>query len=311
MFRQSNSPTYNNKTRNNNNNNNRRDNYNRGNGNNNYRRNGRNNQNYSSRYAGSRTETKQDADGWETVSRSSNTKQSSFQNRPRQSRQPTNSRFNSLKSSPVSRSYKNTKPNSFSALDDTSNETRRPRWENPKSELRPKQQYQLHQHNQAQQHKHQMYKQQQQQQKPAEPVMEFPPLSATSAEVKPTPKPSLQGAWGKKLSDAVVTEEKFEKQVIKPKENDGMVAINLKNKNSVQKSSYRKFNYKNQYNPQLFNLNTSTSSSPKLWGDYEDEEESQYYEDSYSDDDGGRDSRDNASVSDEEEYYSDDYDYRY
>ena len=294
MFRQSNSPTYNNKTRNNN-----------------YRRNGRNNQHYSTRYAGSRSETKQDADGWETVSRSSNTKQRSFQNRPRQQRQPTNSRFNSLKSSPVSRSYKNTKPNSFSALDDTSNETRRPRWENPNSELRPRQQYQLHKHNQAQQHKHQMYKQQQQQQqqqKPAETVMEFPPLSATSAEVKPTPKPSLQGAWGKKLSDAVVTEETFEKQVIKPKESDGMVAINLKNADAVKKSSYNTFNYKNQYNPQLFN---KTSSSPKLWGDYEDEEESQYYDDSYSDDYEPRDSRENASVSDEEEYYSDDYDYDY
>ena len=303
MFRQSNSPTYNNKTRNNNNNNNRRDNYNR-NGNN-YRRNVRNQE-------PRREQNAPEGGGWETVSRAGNSRQRTYQNRqrqPRQTRQPTNSRFNSLKSSPVSRSYKNTKPNSFSALDDTSNETRRPRWENPKSELRPRQQYQLHQHNQAQQHKHQMYKQQQQ--KPAEPVMEFPPLSATSAEVKPTSNPSLQGAWGKKLSDAVVTEEKFEKQVIKPKENDGMVAINLKNKNPVQKSSYRKFNYKNQYNPQLFNLNTSTSSSPKLWGDYEDEEESQYYEDSYSDDDGGRDSRDNASVSDEEEYYSDDYDYRY
>ena len=299
MFRQSNSPTYNNNTRNNNNNNNRRDNYNRSGGN--YRRNMRNQE-------PRREQNAPEGGGWETVSRAGNSRQRTYQNRqrqPRQPSQPTNSRFNSLKSSPISssRGYKNAKQNSFSALDNTETETPRTRWENPRSQWRSREQQQHH----LQQPHHQ---------KQPEPTLEFPPLSATASVSKPAPtpvtsKPSLQGAWGKKLSDAVVTEEKFEKQVIKPKENDGMVPINLKNENPVQKSSYHKFNYKNQYNSQLFNLNTSTPSSPKLWGDYEDEEESQYYEDSYSDDDGGCDSRDNASVSDGEEYYSDDYDYRY
>ena len=298
MFRQSNSPTYNkNRDTNNRRNTNNRDNYNRSN---NYRRNTRNNQDHSNRTA-RRTDTKPpEGGGWETVSRPGAQRQQTYQKRQWQPRPPTNSRFNSLKPSPTSSSRSYTKPNSFSALDDTVSEPPRNRWGT---------QHQQHTHQQQQQ---QQQHQQQQQQKQPEPIMEFPPLSANittsksaSTLTQSTCKPAIQGVWGKKLSEAVVTEEKFEKQVIKPKEDDGMIAINSTNGIHVQKSSYHKFNYKNKYNPMLFKSNQS-------WADMADEEESQYYQDSYSDDDEEHDYCDNnASVSDEEEYYSDDYDYDY
>ena len=290
MSRQSNSPTYN-KNRGNNNH---RDNYNRSN---NYRRNTRNNQDHSIRTTIRRDTKPPEGGGWETVSRPGAQRQQTYQKRQWQPSRPTNSRFNSLKSSPTSssRSYANTNTNSFSALDDTETEPPRNRWG------AHQQQQQNHPHQQSQQQQH----------KPPEPIMEFPPLSANITTSKPastpiqsTCKPVIQGVWGKKLSEAVVTEEKFEKQVIKPKVDDGMIAINSTNGIHVQKSSYHKFNYKNKYNPMLFKNNQS-------WADMADEEESQYYQDSYSDDDEEHDYCDNnASVSDEDEYYSDDYDYR-
>ncbi len=289
MSRQSNSPTYN-KNRGNNNH---RDNYNRSN---NYRRNTRNNQDHSIRTTIRRDTKPPEGGGWETVSRPGAQRQQTYQKRQWQPSRPTNSRFNSLKSSPTSssRSYANTNTNSFSALDVTETEPPRNRWG------AHQQQQQNHPHQQSQQQQH----------KPPEPIMEFPPLSANITTSKPastpiqsTCKPVIQGVWGKKLSEAVVTEEKFEKQVIKPKVDDGMIAINSTNGIHVQKSSYHKFNYKNKYNPMLFKNNQS-------WADMA-EEESQYYQDSYSDDDEEHDYCDNkASVSDEDEYYSDDYDYR-
>ena len=288
MSRQSNSPTYN-KNRGNNNH---RDNYNRSN---NYRRNTRNNQDHSIRTTIRRDTKPPEGGGWETVSRPGAQRQQTYQKRQWQPSRPTNSRFNSLKSSPTSSSRSYAKPNSFSALDDTETEPPRNRWG------AHQQQQQNHPHHQSQQQQH----------KPPEPIMEFPPLSANittsksaSTLTQSTCKPAIQGVWGKKLSEAVVTEEKFEKQVIKPKVDDGMIAINSTNGIHVQKSSYHKFNYKNKYNPMLFKNNQS-------WADMADEEESQYYQDSYSDDDEEHDYCDNnASVSDEDEYYSDDYDYR-
>lgn len=289
MFRQSNSPTYNKNHGSNNN----RDNYNRSN---NYRRNTRNNQDHSIRTTIRRDTKPPEGGGWETVSRPGAQRQQTYQKRQWQPSRPTNSRFNSLKSSPRPSSRSYAKPNSFSALDDTETEPTRNRW----GAHQQQQQNHPHQQSHPQQHK------------PQEPIMEFPPLSANITTSKPastpiqsTCKPSIQGVWGKKLSEAVVTEEKFEKQVIKPKDDDGMIAINSTNGIHVQKSSYHKFNYKNKYNPMLFKSNQS-------WADIADEEESQYYQDSYSDDDEEQDYCDNnASVSDEEEYYSDDYDYDY
>ena len=307
MSRQSNSPTYNKNhdSNNNRNTNNRRDNYNRSN---NYRRNPRNNQDKSIR-TGGRTDTNApEAGGWDTVSRTGAQRHQTYQKRQWRPRQSTNHRFNSLKSSPTpsSRSYTNTNTNSFSALDDTEPEPPRNGWCAQKSDS--------HSHSHSRQRFPQTQQrppQQPQQPQQPQPMMEFPPLSANITTCKPastpiqsTSKPAIQGVWGKKLSEAVVTEEKFEKQVIKPKVDDGMIAINSTNGIHVQKSSYHKFNYKNKYNPMLFKNNQS-------WADMADEEESQYYQDSYSDDDEEHDYCDNnASVSDEDEYYSDDYDYR-
>lgn len=192
---------------------------------------------------------------------------------------PINTRFSSLKPSPTNRANTNKSPssNSFSVLDDEKeseqNQEAMAHENEPKFESKPKPKS-----------------------KPQLPV-----LKEKEAPKVVNIKQPLQGAWGKKLSSAVTTEQKFEKPTRKIPDEDGMVAIDLIKQNSSNTVKHH-LKYKKHYNPMTFKSNQS-------WADMADEEESNYYDpncDIYSDSYYSSSHNTNTNSESDDSFYSDD-----